>query len=198
MEAIFQLMEYQKRDILDSIESTLTPYLSLALDSKLPNSITMFHTPLPPNNSAFQELVKKCHSVSTEFNLFTLNSDFNITYKFNFFQQYKTLQVIGFKQIGIIDLPVLQKKLSNLIFFYTIPHSHLSFAVQNTSYKFIYNSSYNEFVAHDATNYEQFISTYSVIPVPQLTNPQIPQPSGSTTTAPPPSTPMNPMASLYD
>jgi hypothetical protein len=71
--------------------------------------------------------------------------------------------------------------------------------VQNTSYKFIYNSSYNEFVAHDATNYEQFISTYSVIPVPQLTNPQIPQPSGSnTTTVPTPSTPVNPMANLYE
>ena len=120
MEAIFQLMEYQKRDILDSIESTLAPYVSLALDSKLPNSITMFHTPLPPNNSAFQELVKKCHSVSTEFNLFTLNSDFNITCKFIFFQQYQTLQVINFKQIGLIGLPILQKKLTNL-HFYSMP-----------------------------------------------------------------------------
>ena len=65
--------------------------------------------------------------------------------------------------------------------------------MQNTSFKFIYNSSYNEFVAHDATNYEEFISTHSTIPIPQ-----IPQPSGSTTTATLPSTPVNPMASLYE
>ena len=92
-----------------------------------------------------------------------------------------------------IDLTILQKKLSNLNFCYTIPSSHLSFAVQNTSFKFIYNSSYNEFVAHDATTYEEFISTHSTIPIPQ-----IPQPSGSTTTATLPSTPVNPMASLYE
>ena len=119
MEAIFQLMD-QKRDILDSIETTLAPYVTLSLDSKLPNHITMFHTPLPPNNIAFQELVRKCHSVSTEFNLFMLNSDFNITCKFIFFQQYQTLKVINFKQIGLIGLPILQKKLTNL-HFYSMP-----------------------------------------------------------------------------
>ena len=70
--------------------------------------------------------------------------------------------------------------------------------MKNTSYKFIYNSSYDQFVAHDATTYEQFISKYT-IQVPKLSKPLIPQPSGShTATIPAPSTPVNPMSSFYE
>ena len=150
MEAIFQLMQYQKQDIIDTLESTLAPHVNLALDSLLPSTISMFHTPLPATNDKFKELIQKCNTISCEFNLFTLTSDSVITCKFNFFQQYTTLRVIGFELVKKIDLQVMQKRLSNLQFFYTIPFSHLSFAVQNTSCKFVFNASYNEFVTHDA------------------------------------------------
>ena len=75
MEAIFQLMQYQKQDIVDTLESTLAPHVKLALDSLLPPTISMFHTPLPPTNDKFKELIKKCNTISCEFNLFTLTSD---------------------------------------------------------------------------------------------------------------------------
>ena len=152
MEAHFQILEYMRRDIVDSIETILSPFVTLALDTKLPVTLNMFTTPLPKSIDAFQDLVKKCNTVSTVFNLFSINPDFTITCRFNFYEQYQTLQVIGYKQKMSIDFTLLQRKLSNLSFYYTIPFSNLSFAVQNTTFKFVYNSTYNEFVSHDATN----------------------------------------------
>ena len=61
MEAIFQLMQYQKQDIIDTLESTLAPHVNLALDSLLPSTISMFHTPLPATNDKFKELITKMH-----------------------------------------------------------------------------------------------------------------------------------------
>ena len=85
----------------------------------------------------------------------------------------------------------MQKRLSNLQFFYTIPFSHLSFAVQNTSCKFVFNASYNQFVTHDAQTYQEFISKHS-IPLP---TPQISQPGAQSRV---PSTPVNYVANSVD
>ena len=98
MEAHFQLLEYMRRDITDSLESIVSPVITLALDTKLPVTLNMFTTTLPKSNEAFQELIKKCNTVSSVFNLFTINPDFSITCRFSFFEQYQTVQVISYKQ----------------------------------------------------------------------------------------------------
>ena len=85
MEAHFQILEYMRRDIVDSIETILSPFVTLALDTKLPVTLNMFTTPLPKSSDAFQDLVKKCNTVSTVFNLFSINPDFTITCRFNFY-----------------------------------------------------------------------------------------------------------------
>ena len=108
MEAIFQLMQYQKQDIIDTLESTLAPHVKLALDSLLPSTISMCHTPLPASNDKLKELIKKCNTISCEFKLFTLTTDSVITCKFKFVQQYTTLRVIGFELVQQIDLQSIQ------------------------------------------------------------------------------------------
>ena len=85
MEAIFQLMQYQKQDIIDTLESTLAHHLKLALDFLFPSTISMLHTPLSANNDKFKELIEKCNTISCEFNLFTLTSDSVITASLIFF-----------------------------------------------------------------------------------------------------------------
>ena len=72
MQAHFELLEYMRRDITDSIKGVASPGITLAMDYKLPISIDMITTNLPSSVEAFDELVKKCANVSTVFNLFTL------------------------------------------------------------------------------------------------------------------------------
>ena len=111
MEAIYRIMSYQKQDILDTIESTLAPHIKIALDSRLPQSISMFKTPLPPNNEKFKDLVTKCTTISCEFNLFIIQSDSTISCQFNFYQQYTTLVVVAFELMQKVDLKIMQKHL---------------------------------------------------------------------------------------
>ena len=93
----------------------------------------------------------------------------------------------SFELMQKVDLKIMQKRLSNLKFLYTIPASHLSFAVPNSSYKFVFMASYSQFVTHDAQIYTQFIANY-VIPVPTVAQPQ---PAALAQPRIPPSTPVN-------
>ena len=149
IEPIYRIMTYQKQDILDTLESTLSPYLSIALDSQLPLSIPMFRIPLPTSDESFQALVTKCTSVSGEFTSFTIQSNFTISCCFRFNAIYSTFVVVKYDIMQQIDLTILQKRLSALKFSYTIPYSHLSFAIPNTAYKFVYNSSYSHYITDD-------------------------------------------------
>ena len=75
MQAHFKILNYMRRDMIDSIEGLTSPDLTLAMDSKIPVSIKMFTAQLPLSVIAFNELVRKCANGSTVFNLFTGRSD---------------------------------------------------------------------------------------------------------------------------
>ena len=186
MEAHFQLLEYMRRDITDSIEGVVSPVITLALDTKLPVTLNMFTTTLPNSNEAFQELIKKCATVSSVFNLFTLNQDYSITCRFSFFEQYQNVQVISYKPGLSNDFALTQRKLSKLSFHYNIPFSNLSFSVKQTTTKFVFNGTYNEFITDNGTNDRNFI-----IRNPILFKPLIPQPLFSSVSSAP-STPAGP------
>ena len=132
MQAHFQLLEYMRRDITDSIEGVVSPNITLALDSKLPVTIDMFTTTLPTNVEAFEELIKKCATVSSVFNLFTLNLD-SITCRFSFFEQYQDVPVISYKPGLSNDFALTQKTLSKLSFYYQIPFSFVIFNTANNN-----------------------------------------------------------------
>ena len=59
MEAHLQILKYMRRDIVDSIETILSPFVTLALDTKLPVTLNMFTTPVPKSSDAFQDLAAK-------------------------------------------------------------------------------------------------------------------------------------------
>ena len=133
MEAHFKLLEYMRRDITDSIEGVVSPIITLALDSKLPVTINMFTTTLPNSNEAFQELIKKCATLSSVLNLFTLNQDYSITCHFSFFEQYQDVSVISYEPGLSNDFALTQKKLSKLSFYNQIPFSFVIFNTANNN-----------------------------------------------------------------
>ena len=97
MQANFKILNYMRRDMIDSIEGVTSPDITLAMDSKIPVPIKMFTTDLQLSVLAFNKLVKKCGSVSTVFNLFTLLNLDTITCRFSFFEQYQTIPIISFQ-----------------------------------------------------------------------------------------------------
>ena len=158
MEPIYRIMSWHKQDILDTIEGAVKPYMQIALDSQLPLSVHMFRVALPPNNVEFQALVAKCSTVSVEFNTFTIQPNMTITCRFNFNMQFQTFLVVSFQQLQPFDPTLLQKRLSSLKFVYTIPYTHLTFAVLNSKYKFVYNGSYSTYITDGGQSYTNFIA----------------------------------------
>ena len=118
--------------------------------------------------------------------MFTLNQDYSITCRFSFFEQYQNVQVISYKPGLSNDFALTQRKLSKLSFHYNIPFSNLSFSVKQTTTKFVFNGTYNEFITDNGTNYRNFI-----IRNPILFKPLIPQPLFSSVSSAP-STPAGP------
>ena len=109
-----------------------------------------------------------------------------ISCKFSFYSQEQTLTFICFQQLEPYDLVLVQKKLISLKFSYTIPNTHLSFDVINTKIRFVFNASYNAFVADRGWSYSTFLSNYKGPPLSAAASGSgppslLPDPSQSTT-----------------
>ena len=118
----------------------------------------MFRLPLPPNKAEFNNLLAKCSNVPVEFDTFTIQPDMTITCRFNFNMQWQKFVVVSFIQLKQFDPDLLQKRLSSLKFFFTVPYSHLTFAVLNTRYKFIYNGSISSYITDGGQSYTTFLA----------------------------------------
>ena len=57
MQAHLKILNYMRRDMIDSIEGITSPNLTLAMDSKIPVSIELFDTALPLTLTAFQQFL---------------------------------------------------------------------------------------------------------------------------------------------
>ena len=75
--------------------------------------------------------------------------------------QHQTFLLVSFQQLQPFDPILLQKKLLSLKFNYTVPHSHLTFAVLETRYKFVFNASYDQYITDGGQSYTKFIASYS-------------------------------------
>ena len=165
MEPVYRVLNWHKQDVLDTVEGLLKPYIQIHLDSQLPLTIQLFRLPMPTSKTAFEALVTKCLSIPVEFNSFKILPNNTISCKFSFFSQQQTLTLVYFQQLKPYDLVLLQKKLISLKFSYTIPNTHLSFDVLNTKFRFIFNASYNAYVADRGWSYSTFLSNYKGPPL---------------------------------
>ena len=73
----------------------------------------------------------------------------------------QTFPLVSFQQLQPYDPILLQKKLSSLELNYAIPHSHLTFDVVNTRYKFVFNASYDQYITDRGQSYSTFLANYS-------------------------------------
>ena len=85
-------------------------------------------------------------------------------------------------------LPKCRKKLNKLSFYYQIPFSNLSFSIPQTLTKFIYNSTYDEFITDRGINYHTFINRNQFLFKPLVAQPIFPSNSTAAPTTPGPST----------
>ena len=101
IQANFKILNYMRRDMIDSIEGVTSPDITLAMDLKILVSIKMFTTDLPLSVLAFNELVRKCANVSTVFNLFTLLNSDTITCRFSFLNNIKMYRSFLFNPVSL-------------------------------------------------------------------------------------------------
>ena len=109
MEPIFKLLNWQRQDLIDTVQTLIQPQITVHLDSMIPESIHIFKTAIPTSKSSFDQLVTHCLSTPVEFNKFKISAN-SITCNFNFLSQDQTLPFLTFKQTKTFDQDFLQKK----------------------------------------------------------------------------------------
>ena len=161
MEPIFKLLNWQRQDLIDTVQTLIQPQITVHLDSMIPESIHIIKTAIPTSKSSFDQLITHCLSTPVEFNKFKISSD-SITCNFNFLSQDQTFPFLTFKQTETFDQDFLQKKLLSLTFQYDIPNTHLSFHIPESRYIFVWNASYNTFVGDLGCSYAKFLANFKL------------------------------------
>ena len=180
MEPVFKPLDWQREDILDTLNSLVQQHLpKLVVKTVLPLSIPLFLTALPESELEFNKLTTHCLENPVQFQDFSIDNC-GIKCKFLFITNTAPHEIPVFKfqdtDAQTLKLEPMVKHLHNLVFIYSIPKTNISFHVQEPAYTFRWNSSYEMYVGNKGINYTEFINGL----LPSETAPTSPQPGTST------------------